>query len=152
MKIKMKALYFLSIFFSAYIVNAQEVTNEQTINYINKKLINDCIVEANTNQLILQFFKSKEMYRQDKANVFGLNPDNVKYNVDEKAIIIYCLDPSDDCIMRWIYKNNIKKSFTRLNISVENLDEKSINGLVKAFSHLIKTYHVPDYKLYEFFE
>lgn len=133
-------------------VSAQEITNEQTIKYINEKLKNNCVLEAKSNQLIFQFYKNGEIYRQDKANVFGLDFEKITYKPDENAIILYCEDADDECIMRWIYKNNVKKPFTRLNILVENLDEKSINGLVKALSHLIKSYHVPDYKLYEFFE
>ncbi|OFX55980.1 MAG: hypothetical protein A2046_15140 [Bacteroidetes bacterium GWA2_30_7] len=148
----MKAIFILIILFSVISINAQEVTNEQTIKYINGKLKNNCVLEAKTNQLILQFYKGKEMYRQDKANVYGLDPDKVSYKAEENAIILYCLEPDDECVMRWIFKNNVKKTYSRSNISVENLDEKSINGLVKAFSHLIKTYHVPDYKLYEYFE
>ena len=145
-------IFYVLIFMQIASVTAQEITNEQTIKYINEKLNKSCVLEAKSNQLIFQFYKNGEIYRQDKANVHGLDFEKVTYKPDENAIIIYCVEPDDECIMRWVYKNNIKKPFTRLNILVENIDEKSINGIVKALSHLIKTYNVPDYKLYEFFE
>ena len=67
MKIKMKAVFFLIIIFSVFFAKAQEITKERTIGYINDKLKNNCVVDANTNQLTLQFYKAGEIYRQDKV-------------------------------------------------------------------------------------
>lgn len=152
MKIKMKGVLFLIIIFSVFFAKAQEITKERTINYINDKLKNNCVVDATTNQLTLQFYKAGKIYRQDAVTVKDLNYENVIYKAEENTIAIYCINTDEDCIMRLIYKDNIKKWFSRITINIENLDEKSINGLIKAFSHLIKSYHVPDYKLYEYFE
>lgn len=147
--------YLLIIILTITISNniyCQQVTQEKTIKYINTKLKDICVFELINGKLIIQFYQNNEIYRQDKINIYGIDYNKIYYSNDEKAIILRCFEDDDECVTRHIYKNNIKKHFSRSNILVESIDSTNINRLTKAINFLVKSSQEPDYKLYEFFE
>ena len=131
-------------------VNAQKITMEQTLEYINKNVGDKCTVEIKK-QLIVKFYKNGEIYRQDKVYIEDLDSYAVVYLHDEKAVILKCKEGIEECIERRLYVNKIKRAYSRLSIIV-NSDEKAGKGLEKAFIHLIKLVQEPRYKSSEPFE
>ncbi len=131
-------------------VNAQEITMQQTLEYINKNLGKNCSVEIKK-QLIVKLYKNGEIYRQDKVYIEDLDSDAVVYLHDENAVILKCKEGIEECIERRLYVNKIKRTYSRLSIIV-NSDEKAGKGLERAFIHLIKLVQEPGYKSSEPFE
>ncbi|GAB4287682.1 MAG: hypothetical protein Kow0068_13470 [Marinilabiliales bacterium] len=123
---------------------------DQTIDYINKKLNGETKVDTKKNLLIVEFYKDGNLIRQDEIGFEDIAPENITYNYDEKAIIIKCMN-NEKCVFRKLYKEKIKRYYSRINIPFES-DEKSINGLKKALKHLVRLAQDDSYKSDEPFE
>ncbi|HBF88782.1 MAG TPA: hypothetical protein DDX39_09085 [Bacteroidales bacterium] len=130
---------------------SQEVTMEKTIDYLNKKLQGKCKISLKSLATI-EFLQENQVYREDKFHLQSLDPSLVIFIPEDNVVKLSCVADEEECFARWIYKNDIKRYYSRLNIPTEGLDEKSIQGIEKAFKHMIKLSLEPDYKLYEFFE
>jgi len=138
-------------FFFTMFTFSQEVTTERTINYLNAKFLNKCSFEMK-NFLVVEFLKDGKKYRQDKVVPQSLDPNLINYLSEDNVIKLSCIPESGECFTRWIYENDIKRFYPRLNLPVEGMDSTTVNGVELALKHLIRLSLDPKYKLYEFFE
>lgn len=134
---KFALFVFLFLSFNSY---AQKggITIEQTKSYINNKLNGKCIIDVKNTRLILSYYNNDDIYRKDQAYCGELDLATLRYVPEENYIYIKCGEDIKDCVLREIYKDKITRNYTRTGVDVTGLDERSIAGLQKAFTHLIK--------------
>ena len=102
--------------------------------------------------MVVEFLKDGKKYRQDKVVPQSLDPNLINYLSEDNVIKLSCIPESGECFTRWIYENDIKRFYPRLNLPVEGMDSTTVNGVELALKHLIRLSLDPKYKLYEFFE
>jgi hypothetical protein len=118
-------------------VYSQNITMEQTLTYINKKLEGQCKIEVIKGVIIARFFEKNEEFRKDKAAVKELEIQHAGYESEEKIFFIPCKEGIEECVERQLYAMKVKKYSSRLSFVTEN-NEKTIKGLTEAFGHLAK--------------
>lgn len=128
---------------------SQNISMEETLSYINRKLIGSYQIDVKRGLLLLTSYKGNSKMMEEIILVTDLKPE-VIYSEEEKAIIIKCTD-ADKCIERKEYLVEKKNYFSRLKI-VTPEDEKTVKGLQKAFLHLLRLVQEPKYKSAESFE
>lgn len=139
-------IYFAALLFAVSPIFAQEkdnISSEETINYINGKLKGIAQLTNERGTLVIEFFKNEKVNRVDRVPIVKLNPDNVEYIADEKALVLRCI--ADECIDRRIEIPKTKGYFSRISFAGD-FDGKSQKGLVKAFEHLIMIYREKKYR------
>ena len=114
------------------IARLPNITAEQTIEYLNKKLAPVCQIRDGT------------PVREDIVAFEQINPTTVKYSASENGVIIQCLQ-EERCIKRRMLQNSTHDYFSRILFPVECTPQQQ-QSLVKAFVHLIMLYHDPGYK------
>lgn len=71
-------------------------------------------------QLEIDFFNSSGHFRQDVVYLDFLDPEMVTYNSDENAVTIRCAKEGDKCIDKEIYKLDIIRHSSRINLKEES--------------------------------
>lgn len=147
--------------FSVSISYSQGISTKETVEYINGKFPSVFQVRVEKErEIFIDFYKSGQVYRTDRVYLSTLDPAKTKFNTNEKALSIYCLKEmpkefrkfSDGCIERTFHQKGITKPYFRINLAV-GADQKTINGLIAAFNHLIRISNDEgDYMGVDFFE
>ena len=156
-----KIILFLSCLISqiSYFSHAQnskqkEITMEQTLEYLNKKLGKDFTIELEIDHIenhrspmIISFYKNGAVYKIDKVYLEVLDFNKVVFSEEEKMLILYCKSAEelggklkklkDGCVDREILDKKTRGKYGRINLDV-GMDKKKIASLKKAFTHLIK--------------
>ncbi len=117
--------------------NAQNITMEETVKYINSKFDGKCKLEVIKGFVQAQFYEGREVYRKDKVAVNDLDMMKMGFEKEESLFFIPCKGDQEGCVERNLYVNKIKKQYSRLSFVVEN-NQKNIDGLSEAFIHLYK--------------
>ena len=126
------------------IARLPNITAEQTIEYLNKKLAPVCQIRDRRGDMVVAFFRSGTPVREDIVAFEQINPTTVKYSASENGVIIQCLQ-EERCIKRRMLQNSTHDYFSRILFPVECTPQQQ-QSLVKAFVHLIMLYHDPGYK------
>ena len=71
-------------------------------------------------QLEIDFFNGSGHFRQDIVYLDFLDPEMVTYNSDENAVAIRCAKEGDKCIDKEIYKLDVIRFSSRINLKEEN--------------------------------
>ena len=141
-KILLSALTIITFISISY---SQGLSSRETIEYINSKFPSKFQVSVEKEyEMHIDFYKEGTVYRTDKIYLPTLDPKKSKYNPDENALSMYCLSEmtkefrkfSDGCVQREFHQKKMIKFYNRINLPVGE-DEKTINGLIAAFKHLI---------------
>jgi hypothetical protein len=130
---------------SSSLLIAQNITMETTMKYINKNLGNKSSIEIIRGILIFKVFEKGELFREDKMAIREVDEKAIAYKPDEKAVIIPCLKGEEECVIRKLYANNIKKPYSRLNIMIDQGDKKG-ESMAKALIHAVMLTKDPKYK------
>jgi len=144
---KIILLFCLSHFIT--FADAQNITMEQTLAYINGKLENSYTIDVKKGLLLVTSYKEGVKMMDETSLITDLNPD-VIYSEEEKSLILKCVD-RDKCVQREQYLVKEKNYISRIKI-VTPPDDISVKGLQKAFLHLLKLIQEPKYKNAEPFE
>ncbi|MBN8703932.1 MAG: hypothetical protein J0M08_12765 [Bacteroidetes bacterium] len=138
-------LLVISIIYCIFYTNnlsAQEknISLTETLRYLNTKLEGNYSFDVKNGELFLKCFKDGKVYREDKAYLNDIDPFSVTYVKDENSVVFKCLENSLNCIIRSFKQGtgSSKNSFKRSPITVEGMDEKSINGIQSAIIHMIR--------------
>ncbi|MBL4652706.1 MAG: hypothetical protein JKY53_07550, partial [Flavobacteriales bacterium] len=132
--------------FSISISYSQGISTKETVEYINSKFPTVFQVRVEKErEIYIDFYKGGQVYRTDRIYLSTLDPKKTKYNTDEKALSLYCLKEmprefkkfGDGCIERTFHQKGVRRQYFRVNMNV-GYSEKTINGLIVAFNHLIK--------------
>ena len=135
-------LLMLSVFSPA--LRAQEnITVQQTLDYINQKFAGKYVVSINYGVLIATYFDGETKYREDQAAIKDLDATKVYYNSKAGMLLINCTNPQKKCVTREFLGKRL--FYSRISFPV-SYGQKTNDGLVKAFQHLI---HLINDKKYE---
>jgi len=139
-----------SLFFCEQI-NAQNITMEKTIEYVNQKLEGKYKVTVKKGFLLVDCFDQEKMVRHDEIDLIRINAEAIAFLETEKQVVLKCKYDQAECIDREIYTVRKKTQISRSAIEVGE-DAKTGFGLAKAFTHIVKLIQFPKYKNEEWFE
>ncbi len=89
-KILFLALILISCFSTGY---TQGLSIKETLTYINKKHADVFQVRVEKDvEMFVDFYKSGNVYRTDRIYLPTLDHKKTKYNSEENALSLYCLD------------------------------------------------------------
>ncbi len=144
-------IFFLCIFITSffYRLNAQDITMEQTVDYINQKFGGNYNVEVNYGSMVAIYQEGGQKYREDQVLIKDLDAGKVTYNAKTKMLLINCKSPTAKCVTREFLDKRLY--YNRVSFVI-NAGEKTANGLIKAFQHLIRLVNERGYKSSEPFE
>ena len=135
---------FFSVFFFSGNIQAQQISIDETINFINRILGDDVKLE-NKKGLTVSFYKNGEIYRRDIVGLEDLDPETIKYSEEEKYISIHCYSAAEGCVDRKLFESKIRRGYKRITFPAD-VDESRQKLLIGAFDHLIRLYSDPDYE------
>lgn len=138
------AIVLLSAFYSGKSFS-QDLNTSYTLDYINRKFNGSCKVDIRNGELIAEFFDSNgTCIRRDKGDIEHLDPSRTSYSKEDKMVYLFC--SQEDCVERKLMGNTkVTRNYDRYPF-VWKGDERSGEGLVKAFNHLINLMNEPKYK------
>lgn len=121
-------------------------TDEQTVTYLNKMLNGHAKILFNKKkaELTVDFYRGAEHYRQDIFFLADMNPNNISYSKEEKAVVIRCNDggKNPDCIDRKLITMKKRNGNARINFEMAETESAKF---MKAFKHLISLYADENY-------
>lgn len=146
-------IVFLSLLFNCTRVFAQEIDMQQTLNYINGKFAGKCSLDVSKGVIIAVYQQGGQNVREDQVDVSDLNMSAMKYDKEYTIFSIDCKGaPGKKCVSRELFvAKKTGRYYARISWDV-TLDDKGVNGMKKAFTHLIKLVLEPKYKSSEAFE
>lgn len=124
---------------------SQELSIDRTLDYLNRKFNGACKVDVKNGDLIAEFYDaSGTCIRRDKGAIEYLDPKLTALVKEEKMIYLFCSE--EDCVERKLMGNTkVTRRYDRYPFLWEG-DEKSGQGIVNAFNHLIRLMNEPKYK------
>lgn len=131
-------------------IKAQDITMEQTLKYINGKLGSGYEVDVNSGVIIARFSEGVEVYREDQVLYKTLDLNSMKYDASQRLFIINCKD-GKKCVDRQLFIRKEQRDYARISFPV-TLDAKGVEGMKKAFTHMIRMIEDVKYKNSEPFE
>jgi hypothetical protein len=141
--IKNLITFFLLISFK--FASAQDITLDQTLKYMNNKFGGKIIVQIKNGAILAEYFNKDEKVRQDKVDPNDLDLTKVKYDPAEKQLHINCTEEREGCVDRNLLITGARNGYKRLSFPYEG-NQKSIDGLTKALTHLVKLMTDKKYK------
>jgi len=142
----------LCLLFTVGQASAQKLGFEETLAYINSKLGSEFKVNVERGLLIAYFYEGgNRLYREDQVNPRDIDTNKIVYDDKEKLFCLYCYGGKNKCVDRNLYVSKISRGYARVSFFV-NLDQKSVEGLKKAFRHLIRLSTIHNYKSNDPFE
>ncbi len=131
-------------------VRAQEITMEQTLTYINGKLGNGYSIDVLRGVLTAKFFEGAEPFREDQVMCKSLDLSSMRYDASQKLFSVNC-NGSSKCVDRQLFVRKIQRDYARFSLPV-TLDAKGVEGMKKAFTHMVRLVLDPKYSSSEPFE
>ena len=134
---------------------SQEISMQQTLDYVNGKLAGRCSVDVSKGVIIAVYQVNGENVREDQAAVNDLDINSMKYDIENSIFSINCKgSPGKKCVSRQLFKlgpSEIYRPYARISWEAY-LDEKGAAGMKKAFTHMIRLVLESKYKSSEPFE
>ena len=131
-------------------LKAQEISMEKTLEYINRKIGPTGTIDVINGVIIAKFSEGIEIFREDQVLCKSLYLNSMNYDASQKVFYINC-NGTSKCVDRQLFIKKIQRDYARLSFPV-NLDPKGVEGMKKAFTHMIKLVLDPKYKSSEPFE
>ena len=94
----------------------------------------------NEQQLEVEFYNSSGNFRQDMVYLDFLDPEMVTYNSEENAVSIRCAESDNKCIDKEIYKLDVVKHSSRINLQQENIE--TANRTIELIKEVILAHRV----------
>lgn len=131
-------------------LSAQDITMEQTLAYINGKLGEGYVVDVNRGVIVARFSEGTEIYREDQVLYKSLDLTSMKYDASQRLFIINCKGTTK-CVDRQLHIRKEQRDYSRISFPV-TLDPSGVEGMKKAFTHMIRLIEDVKYKNSEPFE
>lgn len=139
------SLVFVLVFFGNQSGMAQQtVTKESAIEYLNQKLKSTDRLELKGKFLMVKTFRGGEPIKEDKINIYDLNPKSVSFQPNESLVVAKCLGDADGCVERKTIKVGRKSYRNRVTFMVTSKEDGQ--NIAKALNHLIMLHAVKDYE------
>jgi hypothetical protein len=145
----------LMLFLYAAFANAQEITMEYTLDYINSKLGPCCSIEVKKGILTAVYHEKGQLVREDNVNIADLDISSIRYDDINKMLVINCKGaPAKKCVNRDIPaygSKGVYRPYARISWEVYLVPEKAA-ALEKAFAFMIRKVLDPKYNVNTPFE
>ncbi|MFM7079025.1 MAG: hypothetical protein ACKOYC_04450 [Bacteroidota bacterium] len=122
---------------------AQEISVEQTVEYINTKLKPYSELTVDRGILVSRYFNNGVLVREDQAMCKDLDLASMSYDNDYGLLYINC--KKGKCVDRQMFVRKIQRDYSRISFPI-GPDPKGHEGLKKAITHLIKMVTIPGYQ------
>lgn len=143
-------IVFNFLLFSNQKADAQDISMEETLTYINGKLGAVCQIDVLRGVLIAKYYDGTEIFREDQALCKSLNLNSMNYDKELRMFTMDC-NGTTKCVDRQLFVRKIQRDYNRISFPV-TLDAKSEAGMKKAFTHMFNLVLDPKYKSDEPFE
>lgn len=147
-KISLLSLIIGFCFIKSY---AQDISMEQTLTYINSKLGGNIVLDIAHGNIVATYSENGNEYREDQVYIGDLDSNAIKYINSDNLFVINCKSTKKKCVTRNLFVLKETKTYGRISFPIM-LNEKSANGLIKAFKHMIRLVMVKKYESSEPFE
>jgi hypothetical protein len=124
---------------------------EQTLQYINTKFGGSYVVDVQHANIVATYNENGNPFREDQVFISDLDSSSIKYNSAQGMFTCNCKAAHPKCVTRNLFILRETKTYGRISFPV-NLNEKSANGLINAFHHLIRLVEIKKYKSSQQFE
>lgn len=139
------SLAFVLVFFGIQDCMAQQtVSKESAVEYLNQKLKSTDQLELKGKYLLIRTFRGSEPIKEDKVNVYDLNPKSVSYAPEENLVMAKCFGDADGCIERKTIKVGRKSYRNRVTFMVNSKEDGQ--NIARALNHLIMLHAVKNYE------
>lgn len=122
----------------------QTVTKESVVDYMNQKMTSTDQLELKGKFLLIKTSRGGEPIKEDKINIYDLNPKSVSFQPNENLVVAKCFDDADGCIERKMLKVGRKSYRNRVTFMVNSKEDG--RNIAKALNHLIMLHAVKDYE------
>jgi len=143
-------MMFLALLMFNKSTDAQDITMEQTLDYINGKFGAVCQVDVLRGVLLGRYYDGTQLYREDQVMCKALNINSMNYDKEHRMFTIDC-SGTTKCVDRQLFVRKIQRDYARISFPV-TLDPRGEAGMKKAFLHMIKLVLDPKYSSQEPFE
>lgn len=123
------------LFLSSSLV-AQNISMEQTLEYLNRKLQPVCGVTVDRGILVARFYDQGVLVREDQLFCKSIDLSNMRYDSENRLFIINCSNNAK-CVDRQLIIRKIQRDYQRISFPV-TLDAKGTEGMKRAFTHMVK--------------
>jgi len=117
---------------------------EESLKYVNDKLGAMFEVSVVKGALLVKFYDSGTLFREDEAMCKDLDPKKVSYSTEDKILSVNC-QTGLDCVTRVYHIREIRRDYGRISFAKE-LSPKSAESLCLAFEHIIRMVNDNKYK------
>ena len=122
---------------------SQEITVEQSVEYINNKLKPYSELTVDRGILASRYFNNGVLVREDQVMCKDLELSSMRYDSDYGLLTIDC--KKSKCVDRQMFVRKIQRDYSRISFPV-GPDPKGHQGLQNAISHLVKLVTIPNYQ------
>lgn len=116
-------------------VGAQGITMEQTLSYMNSKFGSVCQLDVIRGVIVASYYDGQEKFREDQVLCKSLDLTTMMYDSNSRIFSVDCKG-SSKCVDRQLFVRKIQRDYARLSFPV-TLDPKGVEGMKKAFTHMI---------------
>jgi hypothetical protein len=117
-------------------VYGQEISMEQTLNYLNNKFGGVCQIDVLRGVVVARYFDGGELIREDQVLCKDLNLNSMYYDKGSRIFAIDC-NSGRKCVDRQLFIRKIQRDYNRISFPVV-LDAKGEQGMKNAMTHMIK--------------
>jgi hypothetical protein len=122
---------------------SQEISIEQTVEFINTKLKPYSELTVDRGILVSRYFNNGVLVREDQVMCKDLELSSMNYDIDYGLLSIDC--KKGKCVDRQMFVRKIQRDYSRVSFPI-GPDPKGHEGLKNAITHLIKMVTIPGYQ------
>lgn len=122
---------------------SQDITMEQTVEYINSKLKPYSELTVDRGILVSRYFNNGTLVREDQVMCKDLDLATMNYDTDYGLLSINCRK-GYKCVDRQMFVRKIQRDYSRISFPV-GPETGGHQGLQNAITHLIKMVTEPGY-------
>ena len=124
---------------------------DATLQYLQSKLSKEIQISYKKGELIVDFYKNGEHFRQDKIWMQSVDYSRIEWLEDEGDVVLRCKRDNSKCIDRRLFTKKIRDQYSRTKFPITG-NETDRAGFIEALTHLAKLEQVPNYERTEPFE
>lgn len=135
-KIEKIFLTFLFLLILSFPLMAQNITMEETLEYLNRKLQPVCGVTVDRGILVARYYDQGVLVREDQLFCKSIDLSTMGYDSKNRLFIINCSNNAK-CVDRQLIIRKIQRDYHRISFPV-TLDAKGTEGMKRAFTHMVR--------------
>jgi hypothetical protein len=126
-------------------ISMAQIGIDETIAYLNSKLLPEYELASKKNQLEVKGFRNGTQVKRDHVFINDLDLETLAFIKEENAVRVKCFDNKNDCVERELFVDKAKSYRGRLVFELK--DGQDPEPIIKGMRHLLKL--VQDGKKYQ---